>query len=181
MALADGAQRFFVGARAAVLLVAARVRLRGVVGGGGFVVEGIHTHKYAKVVAEVECCSSIQYLRVLSARAPARWRPGPSAPARRLPVPLRPGSAWAAPSPMRPSRTGSPPPGSPPARAYASFGVRATMPVASIPTMRSSYTHVGVAMPESSSDPTTPPADMSISAFFLSGSTPCWTKSTESP
>lgn len=159
MALADGAQRFFVGARAAVLLGAARVRLRGV--GGGFVVEGIHTRKYAKVVAEVERFSSIQYLRALSARVPARRRLCPSAPVRRLPVPLRPGSA--------------------PARAYASFGVRATMPVASIPTMRSSYTHVGVAMPESSSDPTTPPADMSISAFFLSGSTPCWTKSTESP
>ena len=171
MALADGAQWLFVGALAPVLLGAARVRLRGVVGGGRLVVEGIHTHKYAKVVAEVERFLSIQYLRVLSARAPAR----------RLPVPLRPGSAWAAPCPMRPSRTGSPPPGSPPARAYASFGVRATMPVASIPTMRSSYTHVGVAMPESSSDPTTPPADMSISAFFLSGSTPCWTKSTESP
>ena len=92
-----------------------------------------------------------------------------------------PGERMGGPVPDAASRTGSPPPGSAPARAYASFGVRATMPVASIPTMRSSYTHVGVAMPESSSDPTTPPADMSISAFFLSGSTPCWTKSTESP
>ncbi|ERH28289.1 hypothetical protein HMPREF1550_02154 [Actinomyces sp. oral taxon 877 str. F0543] len=49
----------------------------------------------------MECFSSIQNLRALSARAPARRRLGPSASARRLPVPLRPGSAWAAPSPMR--------------------------------------------------------------------------------